>query len=117
MRISTSDRRFLGGGVGADDDGHRVATGNRHTTRATSFLGSTFGIENNDNIEDDLAKEEMGGGGGVAGGILSATHDAGHFCMTGKRPGWRMRWPSGPNANKTRPHAVLFLHIKPLSNI
>jgi hypothetical protein len=23
---------------------------------------------------------------------------------------------SGPNANKTRPHLRLFLHIKPLSN-
>ena len=36
-----------------------------------------------------------------------------HFRMTGKRPGWRMRWPSGPNANKTRHHLGLFLHIKP----
>ena len=66
-------------------------------TRATSFIGSTFGIANNDNNEDNRAKEEMGGAGGVPGGILSTTHDAkklighaifyGHFCMTGKRPG------------------------------
>ena len=31
MQISTSDGRFRGGGVGADDDGRRVAMGNRHT--------------------------------------------------------------------------------------
>jgi hypothetical protein len=27
-----------------------------------------------------------------------------HFCMTLKWLIQRMRWPSGPNANKTRPH-------------
>ena len=36
-----------------------------------------------------------------------------HFCMTGKQSEWQMRWPSGPNVNKTRPHSGLFLHIKP----
>jgi hypothetical protein len=25
----------------------------------------------------------------------------------------RMRWPSAPDANKTRPHLGLFLHIRP----
>ena len=49
--ISTSDGRFRGEGAGADDD------------RATSFLGSTLNIANNDNTEDNQAKEEMGGAG------------------------------------------------------
>ena len=29
-----------------------------------------------------------------------------------KMPSWRLRWPSGPSANKTRPHLGLFLHIR-----
>ncbi len=56
----------------------RRATDALSMTRVISFLGSTFGIANNYNTEDDWAKEEMGGGGGgggVAGGILSTTHD------------------------------------------
>jgi len=41
----------------------RRATDTLSTTEATSFLGLTVGIANNDNTEDDRAKEEMGGGG------------------------------------------------------
>ena len=39
-------------------------------TRVISFLGSTFGIANNYNTEDDWAKEEMGGGGGAGGWLV-----------------------------------------------
>jgi hypothetical protein len=35
-----------------------------------------------------------------------------HYKMTGKCPLGRLRWPSGPSANKTRPHLGLFLHIR-----
>ena len=34
-----------------------------------------------------------------------------HYKMTGKCPLSHLRWPSGPSANKTRPHLGLFLHI------
>jgi hypothetical protein len=48
------------------DTAWRRATDALLTTRATLFLGSTFGIANNDNTKDDQATEEMGGQG-VAG--------------------------------------------------
>ncbi len=35
------------------------------TIAPTSFLGSTFGIANNDNTENDR-KEEIGGDGGIS---------------------------------------------------
>ena len=67
-----------------------------------------------------LEKKRAGGGGGIS----STTQDnqkyaswAHHlFCLISvwqKSPGWQMRWPSGPDANKTRPHWGIFLHIKP----
>ena len=36
-----------------------------------------------------------------------------HIRMTLKRPVQWKRWPSGPDAHKTRPHLGLFLHTKP----
>ena len=35
----------------------------------------------------DWIRGSQGNSWWVAGGILSTKHDAGHFCMTGKRPG------------------------------
>jgi hypothetical protein len=35
-----------------------------------------------------------------------------HYKMTGKCPLGHLRWPSGPSANKTKPHVRSFLQIR-----
>ena len=66
MPMGTSDGgRLRGGGAFADDNGGPVAGANGRTVNneGNLILGSTSGIANNDNTEDDR-KEERGGRGG-----------------------------------------------------
>ena len=81
------------------------------TIAPTSFLGSTC-VTNND---DTKRREQEGGGGGYWAQhmtirktlwYLGAQSFLPHFCMTGKRPGWQMRWPSGPDVRWTKRYKI-----------
>jgi len=111
-----------GGNVGRDDDdGERK--GGRGDGEATARQRRGDGEATVRRWQGDYKATVAAGGRGneaidnsITNNIFITNNGTLYFASfphDTKVPVQRMRWPSGPDANKTRPHLGLFLHIKP----